>query len=124
MMANAPMVRGIKAAGGVISKLLGKVQPASEGSQYNSQDINTLTNQVMMENEQMFNQQTDIALGAMGDSSDEGTKAIMAAIAKMGNTPMGIGEEDPLPPAPLKPSKHLLHSISIVDGGQTPHDIV
>ena len=29
MMANAPMVRGIKAAGGVISKLLGKVQPAS-----------------------------------------------------------------------------------------------
>ena len=39
MMANAPMVRGIKAAGGVISKLLGKVQPASEGSQYNSQDI-------------------------------------------------------------------------------------
>ena len=124
MMANAPMVRGIKAAGGVISKLLGKVQPASEGSQYNSQDINTLTNQVMMENEQMFNQQTDIALGAMGDSSDEGTKAIMAAIAKMGNTPMGIGEEDPLPPAPLKPSKHLLHSISIVDGGQTPNDIV
>ena len=124
MMANAPMVRGIKAAGGVISKLLGKVQPASEGSQYNSQDINTLTNQVMMENEQMFNQQTDIALGAMGDSSDEGTKAIMAAIAKMCNTPMGIGEEDPLPPAPLKPSKHLLHSISIVDGGQTPHDIV
>ena len=124
MMANAPMVRGIKAAGGVISKLLGKVQPASEGSQYNSQDINTLTNQVMMENEQMFNQQTDIALGAIGDSSDEGTKAIMAAIAKMGNTPMGIGEEDPLPPAPLKPSKHLLHSISIVDGGQTPHDIV
>ena len=124
MMANTPMVRGIKAASGVISKLLGKVQPASEGSQYNSQDINTLTNQVMMENEQMFNQQTDIALGAMGDSSDEGTKAIMAAIAKMGNTPMGIGEEDPLPPAPLKPSKHLLHSISIVDGGQTPHDIV
>ena len=124
MMANAPMVRGIKAAGGVISKLLGKVQPASEGSQYNSQDINTLTNQVMIENEQMFNHQTDIALGAMGDSSDEGTKAIMAAIAKMGNTPMGIGEEDPLPPAPLKPSKHLLHSISIVDGGQTPNDIV
>ena len=38
MMANAPMVRGIKAAGGVISKLLGKVQPASEGSQYNSQE--------------------------------------------------------------------------------------
>ena len=124
MMAKTPMVRGIKAASGVISKLLGNVQPASEGSQYNSQDINTLTNQVMMDNEQIFNQQTDIALGAMGDSSEEGTKAIMAAIAKMGNTPMGIGEEDPLPPAPLKPSKHLIHSISIVDGGQTPNDVV
>ena len=124
MFMKSKAVTQVKAATGLVSRLLGKVQPATEGSQYNNQDINNLTNQVMMDNEMHMSQLTNMQIKSASEQSDMGMEAIMQTIAKMGGTPMGIGESDPLPPAPLKPSKHLLHSISIVDGGQTPNDIV
>ena len=124
MFMKSKAVTQVKAATGLVSRLLGKVQPATEGSQYNNQDINNLTNQVMMDNEMHMSQLTNMQIKSASEQTDMGMEAIMQTIAKMGGTPMGIGESDPLPPAPLKPSKHLLHSISIVDGGQTPNDIV
>ena len=124
MFMKSKAVTQVKAATGLVSRLLGKVQPATEGSQYNNQDINSLTNQVNMDNEMHMSQLTNMQIKSASEQSDMGMEAIMQTIAKMGGTPMGIGESDPLPPAPLKPSKHLLHSITIVDGGQTPNDIV
>jgi len=124
MFMKSKAVTQVRAATGLVSRLLGKVQPATEGSQYNNQDINSLTNQVNMDNEMHMSQLTNMQIKSASEQSDMGMEAIMQTIAKMGGTPMGIGESDPLPPAPLKPSKHLLHSISIVDGGQTPNDIV
>ena len=116
----------ISATSSVLNKILGGVQPADKGSQYESQDINALTNQVVQQNEQMVNNQTQMQIGGVAGSEGEAesTQAIMDAIAKMSTSDLGITEADPLPPAPLKPSKHLLHSIAIVDGGQTPHDIL
>ena len=116
----------ISATTSVLNKILGGVQPADKGSQYESQDINALTNQVVQQNEQMVNNQTQMQIGGVAGSEGEAdsTKAIMDAIAKMSTSDLGITEADPLPPAPLKPSKHLIHSIAIVDGGQTPHDII
>ena len=116
----------ISATTSVLNKILGGVQPADKGSQYESQDINALTNQVVQQNEQMVNNQTQMQIGGVAGSEGEAesTQAIMDAIAKMSTSDLGITEADPLPPAPLKPSKHLIHSIAIVDGGQTPHDIL
>ena len=124
MFMKSKAVTQVRAATGLISRLLGKVQPATEGSQYNNQDINSLTNQVIMDNEMNMSELNQLTIKGIGES-EMSSESIMKAIASMGsNKGMGIGESDPLPPAPLRPSKHLLHSISIVDGGQTPNDVV
>ena len=65
--------------------------------------------------------QMDVQVGA--STQEDGQAAMLAAIAKMSKTSLGINEGDPVPSAALIPSKHLLHSITIVDGGKTPHDI-
>jgi hypothetical protein len=115
----------ISATTSVLNKIIGGVQPAEKGSQYEKQDINSLTNQVIMDNEMNMSELNQLTIKGATGESDMSTESIMKAIASMGsNSGMGIGESDPLPPAPLKPSKHLLHSISIVDGGQTPNDVV
>ena len=115
----------ISATTSVLNKILGGVQPAEKGSQYEKQDINSLTNQVIMDNEMNMSELNQLTIKGATGEADMSSESIMKAIASMGsNKGMGIGESDPLPPAPLKPSKHLLHSISIVDGGQTPNDVV
>ena len=77
-----------------------------------------------MDNEMNMSELNQLTIKGIGES-EMSSESIMKAIASMGsNKGMGIGESDPLPPAPLRPSKHLLHSISIVDGGQTPNDVV
>ena len=115
----------ISATTSVLNKILGGVQPAEKGSQYEKQDINSLTNQVIMDNEMNMSELNQLTIKGATGETDMSSESIMKAIASMGsNKGMGIGESDPLPPAPLKPSKHLLHSISIVDGGQTPNDVV
>ena len=115
----------ISATTSVLNKILGGVQPAEEGSQYEKQDINSLTNQVIMDNEMNMSELNQLTIKGATGEADMSSESIMKAIASMGsNKGMGIGESDPLPPAPLRPSKHLLHSISIVDGGQTPNDVV
>ena len=125
MFMKSKAVTQVKAATGLVSRLLGKVQPATEGSQYEKQDINSLTNQVIMDNEMNMSELNQLTIKGATGEAEMSSESIMKAIASMGsNKGMGIGESDPLPPAPLKPSKHLLHSISIVDGGQTPNDVV
>ena len=122
-MKNTTVGRAAGAASGFITKMLGKVQPAAEGSQYSRQDINSLTNQVIEGNEAFMTQKTQMDVQVGASTQEDGQAAMLAAIAKMSKTSLGINEGDPVPSAALIPSKHLLHSITIVDGGKTPHDI-
>jgi hypothetical protein len=122
-MKGTTIGRAAGAAGGFITKMLGKVQPAAEGSQYSKQDINSLTNQVIEGNEAFMTQKTQMNVQVGASTEQDGQAAMLAAIAKMSKTSLGINEGDPVPSAALIPSKHLLHSITIVDGGKTPHDI-
>ncbi|BCU98657.1 MAG: hypothetical protein CM15mV23_0380 [Eurybiavirus sp.] len=77
---KTPQVRGIKAASGFITKLLGNVQPASEGSQYERQDINNLTNQVVMNNQSNMTEKTNMMIN---DEKTEGGRAAAADLKKI-----------------------------------------
>ena len=124
MFMNTPQVRGIKAASGFITKLLGKVQPASEGSQYEKQDINNITNQVRMSNESNMAQKTTMMIN---DEKTEGGRAAAARLKEIvAQMQQGAGTNTPtntIAPTEIRVSKYLNHSLTTVHGGETPHDV-
>jgi len=124
MFMKTPQVRGIKAASGFITKLLGKVQPASEGSQYEKQDINNITNQVRMSNESNMAQKTTMMIN---DEKTEGGRAAAAKLKEIvAQMQQGSGVNKPtntIAPTEIRVSKYLAHSLTTVHGGETPHDV-
>ena len=124
MFMNTPQVRGIKAASGFITKLLGKVQPASEGSQYEKQDINNLTNQVVANNQSNLTEKTTMMIG---DEKTEGGRAAAARLKEIvAQMQKGSGVNRPtntIAPTEIRVSKYLAHSLTTVHGGETPHDV-
>ena len=124
MFMKTPQVRGIKAASGFITKLLGKVQPASEGSQYEKQDINNITNQVRMSNESNMAQKTTMMIN---DEKTEGGRAAAAKLKEIvAQMQQGSGVNRPtttIAPTDIRVSKYLAHSLTTVHGGETPHDV-
>ena len=124
MFMNTPQVRGIKAASGFITKLLGKVQPASEGSQYEKQDINNLTNQVVMNNQSNMTEKTNMMIN---DEKTEGGRAAAARLKEIvTQMQKGSGVNRPtntIAPTEIRVSKYLTHSLTTVHGGETPHDV-
>ena len=124
MFMNTPQVRGIKAASGFITKLLGKVQPASEGSQYEKQDINNLTNQVVANNQSNLTEKTTMMIG---DEKTEGGRAAAARLKEIvTQMQKGSGVNRPtntIAPTEIRVSKYLTHSLTTVHGGETPHDV-
>ena len=124
MFMKTPQVRGIKAASGFITKLLGKVQPASEGSQYEKQDINNITNQVRMSNESNMAQKTTMMIN---DEKTEGGRAAAAKLKEIvAQMQQGSGVNRPtttISPTDIRVSKYLYHSLTTVHGGETPHDV-
>ena len=124
MFMNTPQVRGIKAASGFITKLLGKVQPASEGSQYERQDINNLTNQVVMNNQSNMTEKTNMMIN---DEKTEGGRAAAARLKEIvAQMQQGSGVNKPtntIAPTEIRVSKYLAHSLTTVHGGETPHDV-
>ena len=124
MFMNTPQVRGIKAASGFITKLLGKVQPASEGSQYEKQDINNLTNQVVANNQSNLTEKTTMMIG---DEKTEGGRAAAARLKEIvAQMQKGSGVNRPtntIAPTEIRVSKYLTHSLTTVHGGETPHDV-
>ncbi len=124
MFMNSKAVTQIKGATGFVSKLLSGIQPASKGSQYNTQNINELTDNVTLASESAAAQKTKHPMGYNPKSQEEATEAMLAEIAKIRYGGVGITESDPLPPAPLKVSKYLIASITSAHGGETPNDIL
>ena len=124
MFMKTPQVRGIKAASGFITKLLGKVQPASEGSQYERQDINNLTNQVVMNNQSNMTEKTNMMIN---DEKTEGGRAAAARLKEIvTQMQQGSGVNKPtntIAPTEIRVSKYLAHSLTTVHGGETPHDV-
>ena len=124
MFMNAPVVKDVKAASGFITKLLGKVQPASEGSQYEKQDINNITNQVRMSNESNMAQKTTMMIN---DEKTEGGRAAAARLKEIvAQMQQGAGTNTPtntIAPTEIRVSKYLNHSLTTVHGGETPHDV-
>ena len=124
MFMNTPQVRGIKAASGFITKLLGKVQPASEGSQYEKQDINNLTNQVVANNQSNLTEKTTMMIN---DEKTEGGRAAAARLKEIvTQMQKGSGVNRPtntIAPTEIRVSKYLTHSLTTVHGGETPHDV-
>ena len=124
MFMNTPQVRGIKAASGFITKLLGKVQPASEGSQYEKQDINNLTNQVVANNQSNMTEKTTMMIN---DEKTEGGRAAAARLKEIvAQMQKGSGVNRPtntIAPTEIRVSKYLTHSLTTVHGGETPHDV-
>ena len=124
IFAKSTTGRAVSATTSVLNRILGGIKPASEGSQYQKQNINSLTNQVIENNEQFLSQNNELMV-KMGASmeEDDASKSIMKAIENMTKSTQGINESDPLPATELAPSKFLVHSITITQGGETPHDI-
>ena len=124
MFMKTPQVRGIKAASGFITKLLGIVQPASEGSQYERQDINNLTNQVVMNNQSNMTEKTNMMIN---DEKTEGGRAAAAKLKEIvAQMQQGSGVNRPtttIAPTDIRVSKYLAHSLTTVHGGETPHDV-
>ena len=123
-MKHTTIGRAAGAASGFITKMLGKVQPASEGSQYERQDINGLTNQVVNNNEVMLHEKTQMIV--QNEKTEGGRAAatkMRALFAEMSKTQQkGMGNAS-LAPTEIRVSKYLTASLVTTHGGETPHDL-
>ena len=123
-MKHTTVGMGISAASGVITKMLGKVQPASEGSQYERQDVNSLTNQVVNNNEVMLHEKTQMIV--QNEKTEGGRAAatkmreLFADMSKAQKKTMGNAS---LAPTEIRVSKYLTASLVTTHGGETPHDL-
>ena len=123
-MKHTTIGRAAGAASGFITKMLGKIQPASEGSQYERQDINGLTNQVVNNNEVMLHEKTQMIV--QNEKTEGGRAAatkMRALFAEMSKTQKkGMGDAS-LAPTEIRVSKYLTASLVTTHGGETPHDL-
>ena len=123
-MKNTTVGRAAGAASGFITKMLGKVQPASEGSQYERQDINGLTNQVVNNNEVMLHEKTQMIV--QNEKTEGGRAAatkMRALFAEMSKTQKKSMGNASLAPTEIRVSKYLTASLVTTHGGETPHDL-
>ena len=102
--------------------MLGKIQPASEGSQYERQDINNLTNSVMLSNESNMAQKTSIVMGERTEGGREAATKIRELVAEMQKSSSTNYDTEVIAPTEIRFSKYLTSSIVTTHGGETPHD--
>ena len=121
-MKNTTIGRAAGAASGFITKMLGKIQPASEGSQYERQDINNLTNSVMLSNESIMAQKTSIVMGERTEGGREAATKIRELVAEMQKSSSTNYDTEVIAPTEIRFSKYLTSSIVTTHGGETPHD--
>tara|TARA_B100000524_G_scaffold8918_1_gene5437 strand:- start:1884 stop:2747 length:864 start_codon:yes stop_codon:yes gene_type:complete len=121
-MKNTTIGRAAGAASGFITKMLGKIQPASEGSQYERQDINNLTNSVMLSNESNMAQKTSIVMGERTEGGREAATKIRELVAEMQKSSSTNYDTEVIAPTEIRFSKYLTSSIVTTHGGETPHD--
>ena len=105
----------------MLNKLLGGVKPASEGSQYAKQDINSLTNNVINQNEMMMQEKTDITMSGGGEEGTDITSSL-AALSQQMKQFQKVQTPSTVAPTEIKISKYLKHSLIITHGGETIHE--
>ena len=108
----------------LVGSNLANIFSASEGSVNNMQDINFLTNQVLMENEQMLYSNTEnhtsVQQSVIAAASKQATAVAQAGM----NKTKPISDANALAPTELHVSPYLLSSITITRGGETPLDVL
>lgn len=114
--------RVFSATTSVLGRLLGGIQPASEGSQYEKQDINNLTNSVMMSNESNMAQKTSVIMGERTEGGREAATKIRELVTEMQKSSSTNYDTEVIAPTEIRFSKYLTSSIVTTHGGETPHD--
>jgi hypothetical protein len=107
----------------ILSQTLGGIAPADAGSSTLNQDINSLTNQVIESNEEIINQGTTVMVNSGREIMSQVQNSLAAFGAASQRTSPGI-MDNPLATPELSVSKYLINAISIVQGGETNHDLL
>ena len=111
----------------ILNQILGGTSIASVGSQYNKQDINSLTNQVIEQNEIMMAENNQITVNdalQQNSSSSLESKLKAAALTIGSSFSPDMTSKGAMAPTELEVSKFLLGNVKSVQGGETPHDVV
>ena len=120
-----PAGMAITAGTSILNKMLGGVQPAADGSQYEGQDINNLTNQVIENNNNFLSEKTEKQISSPGQQDMSGISTKFSEMMKMAaqtNMGGGINDLNSVQPTELRVSKYLTATLVTTHGGETPHD--
>ena len=125
MFKMTPAGMAITAGTSILNRILGGKKPAAEGSQYAKQDINSLTNQTIEQNNEFISEKTQkmIQKPGQGGADMSGMQTAFAEMMKasqQGNN--GIDDSNSVQPNELRVSKYLTATLVTTHGGETPHD--
>lgn len=125
MFKMTPAGMAITAGTSILNRILGGRKPAAEGSQYAKQDINSLTNQTIEQNNEFISEKTQkmIQKPGQGGADMSGMQTAFAEMMKasqQGNN--GIDDSNSVQPNELRISKYLTATLVTTHGGETPHD--
>ena len=125
MFKMTPAGMAITAGTSILNRILGGRKPAAEGSQYAKQDINSLTNQTIEQNNEFISEKTQkmIQKPGQGGADMSGMQTAFAEMMKasqQGNN--GIDDSNSVQPNELRVSKYLTATLVTTHGGETPHD--
>ena len=125
MFKMTPAGMAITAGTSILNRILGGRKPAAEGSQYAKQDINTLTNQTIEQNNEFISEKTQKMIQKPGEggadmSGMQTAFAEMMKASQQGNN--GIDDSNSVQPNELRISKYLTATLVTTHGGETPHD--
>ena len=120
-----PAGMAISAGTSILNRILGGRKPAAEGSQYAKQDINSLTNQTIEQNNEFISEKTQKMIQKPGEggadmSGMQTAFAEMMKASQQGNN--GIDDSNSVQPNELRISKYLTATLVTTHGGETPHD--
>ena len=125
MFKMTPAGMAITAGTSILNRILGGRKPAAEGSQYAKQDINSLTNQTIEQNNEFISEKTQKMIQKPGEGGTD-MSGMQTAFAEMmkasqqGNN--GIDDSNSVQPNELRVSKYLTATLVTTHGGETPHD--
>ena len=125
MFKMTPAGMAISAGTSILNRILGGRKPAAEGSQYAKQDINSLTNQTIEQNNEFISEKTQKMIQKPGEggadmSGMQTAFAEMMKASQQGNN--GIDDSNSVQPNELRVSKYLTATLVTTHGGETPHD--
>ena len=125
MFKMTPAGMAITAGTSILNRILGGRKPAAEGSQYAKQDINSLTNQTIEQNNEFISEKTQKMIQKPGEggadmSGMQTAFAEMMKASQQGNN--GIDDSNSVQPNELRVSKYLTATLVTTHGGETPHD--